>query len=551
MNSNTTNFARVQWIAGMILHPLAFVCGLILLLHGLGRLQQMGWLNIGELDTAEVTESDVTYICPMMCVEPTNAPGRCPVCAMELVPAAGDMGSGDGISVIIDSETRRLINIKTAPVVRRPLELTIDAVGEIGYDETRLRTLAAYVDGRIEELYAGYTGVVVQQGQPLAKIYSPKLYAGQVELLMARQTMSNRLPTSPPGTNIASVTSTPNLASLRTTMYDSSYRRLIELGMTPQQIDSLERRGEADSRLQLVAPISGTVIEKSSVDGQYVKEGDVIYRLADLSQVWLLLKLFPADAAMIEPGQVVQAEVQSLPNRKFDGIIEFILPNVEPDTKTVNVRVVIPNPAGLLRIGDYARATIRVVPDRSNDEQLNAMADPTATDDQPLWIPRDAVLHVGQTSIAYVETESGRFEIRWLTTGPTVDGEIVVWEGLQAGESVATGANFLLDSQMQLTQGPSLINPHKAIPRSRADFEWTEEMLAAMEPLSPEDRELVMQQKLCPVAQEPLGSMGLPLKVDVGGRAVFICCEGCRRPLVEEPEKYLPTLEVLQQAEHH
>ncbi len=527
---------RFERIAGLVLHPLAFVCGLVLLLHGLGRLQQAGWLERGPLVVDENSESDQVYICPMMCVEPTNAPGRCPVCAMELVPAASDAVASDGVSVRIDDETRRLLNIKTAAVIRRPLVHSVQAVGEIGYDETRLRSLAAYVDGRIEALYASYTGVVVQAGQPLAKIYSPKLYAGQVELLAARQAQANRagdLAANPPLNT--GVSGGRPLSALGSSLYDSAYRRLIELGMTTEQIAELENQGQADSRLSLVAPISGTVIEKLKVDGQYVQEGDAIYRLADLTQVWLILQLFPADAAMIQIGQSATTTVQSLPQQTFQGHVDFVSPTVDPRTRTVGVRVVIPNPNGELRVGDFARATIQV----PSPTVATMASDPESPPTDPLWIPRDAVLHVGESSVAYVETEPGRFEIRALQIGPSSNGQVVVWEGLQAGEKVATSANFLLDSQMQLTQQPSLINLDQAIPRSKADFEWTEEMLAALEPLSDDQQALVQQQRLCPVGQQPLGSMGTPLPVEVAGQIVYICCEGCRRPLLETPEKYL------------
>jgi len=531
---------RFQLVAGLILHPAAFFCVLVFLLYGLGRLQQLGWLVTEPVEVSETAGETVTYICPMMCVEPTNAPGRCPVCAMELVPATSG-AAGDGMSVQIDRETRRLLNIATATVVRRPLELSVQAVGEIGYDETRLRTLSAYVDGRIEELYAGYTGVVVAQGQPLARIYSPRLYASQVELLSAKQLQRTR-----PGLQTPATADPPTainsgiLAVGGSGMYDSAYRRLIELGMTGPQIEQLETSGQADSRLQLVAPISGTVIEKLVVEGQYVKEGDRIYRLADLSQVWLMLKLFPEDAALLEVGHTVTAKIQSQPNQPIAGTVEFLSPQVDPETRTVSVRVVMANPMGLLRIGDLARATIQVGP--RTDLPPGADGDSTLTDGAPLWIPRDAVLRVGQSSVAYVETEPGRFEIRWLKTGPVIGTDMVIWEGLELGESVATRANFLLDSQMQLTQQPSLINPAKAIPRSLEDFEWTEEMLAAIAPLSEEEREIVRQQKLCPVGQQPLGSMGTPLRVDVNDQIIFICCEGCRSPLVNEPDQYLPKM---------
>jgi Cu(I)/Ag(I) efflux system membrane fusion protein len=134
---------------------------------------------------------------------------------------------------------------------------------------------------------------------------------------------------------------------------------LVELGMTQQQIDQLEPSGEASSRVHLCAPISGTVIRLSATEGEYVREGQPIYQLADLSTVWLRIELFPEDAAAIHYGQAVEAQLQSLPGRVFNGRIAFVDPTVDPTKRTVGVRVVIPNDRGLLRVGDYAKAIIQ------------------------------------------------------------------------------------------------------------------------------------------------------------------------------------------------
>ncbi|MCH8840291.1 MAG: efflux RND transporter periplasmic adaptor subunit [Planctomycetes bacterium] len=329
-------------------------------------------------------------------------------------------------------------------------------------------------------------------------------------------------------------------------------QRLIELGMTRQQIEQLEASGEANSRVHLCAPISGTVIKKYATEGQYVKEGQAIYELADLSTVWLMLELFPEDAAAIRYGQKVEAEVQSLPGRKFTGRVAFIDPTVDPTKRTVGVRVVIPNDDGLLRVGDYAKATIHA---------------PLA-DGESLVVPRNAVLLAGSDSVLYVETEPGRFEIRNVVLGARSGDQIVVLKGLQEGEQVAVSGNFLIDSQMQLAGNPSLIDPTKAEPLLEIEFEegdlppiGTPQMVAAPQlnsptlveqvdeqttvtnELSPEDHRLAERQKVCPVTDLSLGSMGGPIKVMVEGRPVFICCEGCRARLLAEPAKYLAKLE--------
>jgi len=561
---------RRRWWMNLFVQPLLLLAAGAALLAGLGVAQRLGWVSAGG-GTAHATSSaseGTRYICPMMCTPPQAEPGRCPVCAMELVPAAAAGGPADSQSVEINPVARRLANIRTATVKSIPLKRTIRAVGELNYDEGSLKTIAAYVDGRLDRLYADYTGVVVKKGDHLALLYSPRLYSAQVELLLAKKSLDQ-----------SQSATLQRVVDSNQSLYQGARQRLLELGMTEEQIEQLEQSREANSRLHLCAPISGTVIEKLGVEGQYVKEGQAIYHLADLSTVWLMLELFPEDAAAIHYGQRVDAEVNSLPGRTFSGRVAFLDPTVDPKKRTVGVRVVMPNEDGRLRVGDYAKATICAPvavageheagvydPDLAGKwlgprhpqivalspgkcplcgEELLPAADfgfldaPSAACDV-LVVPRDAVLMNGGQSVVYVETEPGRFEIRRVTLGAGSDDQIVVLTGLQVGEAVATSGNFLIDSQMQLAGNPSLIDPTKSQPK-QVDAP-SPDVVAGLPRLSDADRALAERQRVCPVTQFPLGSMGTPPKVEVNGRTVFLCCDGCREALLAEPEKYLAIL---------
>ena len=507
---------RRWWIKLFVQPALLLACGAILIV-GLGVAQRSGFISSGGgggHSHQAASDSNTRYICPMMCTPPRAEPGRCPVCGMELVPVASG-GSADSRSIHIDPATRRVANIHTAAVTSMPMTRTIRAIGELNYDEGKLKTISAYVDGRLDKLYADYTGVVVKKDDPLALLYSPRLYSSQVELLLAKRSQQ-----------AGRASTLASIVQANDDLYDSAKERLILLGMTETQVEQLEETGEANSRIPLSAPIGGTVIEKLAVEGQYVKEGDAIYKLADLSTVWLMLRLFPEDAVAIRDGQKVDAEVQSLPGRKFTGRVAFIDPNVDPNTRTVGMRVVIPNDDGLLRVGDYAKATIDV-----------PLSDSQAT----LAVPRDAVLMAGNNSVVYVETVPGRFEIRRVVLGPSIGDQMVIRSGVSHGERVATRGNFLIDSQMQLAGNPSLIDPSKLEPA--IDGAMSAERIAALSKLSPEDRALAEQQRICPVAESQLGSMGTPQKVDVDGTPVFICCVHCREKLLQEPATYLMKLE--------
>lgn len=513
----------LRWWLKLLLQPLLLLLFLTGGFASLGLVQQLGWLTSGALGDAADDDAGQTaatsYICPMMCTPPSTKPGRCPVCGMELVPATGHSGLGDGHSVVIDAVARRLAGIETVAVRSVAANREIEGIGKLDYDEGGRKTLAAYVDGRIEQLFADYTGVEVGRDDTLAVLYSPQLYSAQAELLLARKARDESR-----GGPLERV------VAVNESLSRSVRQRLAELGMTDVQIAALEAKGAADSRLQLVAPMSGTVIRKAVVEGQYVSEGDTIYELADLSSVWLMLELFPEDAALVRYGVRVRAEVQSLPGRWFDGRVTFVDPVVDPRTRTVGVRVVLDNTDRVLRIGDYARASIEVpLGDNASiyDPELAGRwvspRHPHITADGPgacsicgvplvpatelgftdnpaltpevLVVPRDAVLMAGRSSVVYVEAEPGRFEIRQVVLGAVVDGDVVVVAGLADGDEVARRGNFLIDSQMQLVGNPSLIDPTRVQAAKAASSSPVAVELGELPPMGP--------MRLAPLPSQP------------------------------------------------
>lgn len=421
-------------------------------------------------------ESD-RYICPMMCTPPQGSPGRCPVCAMELVKAPSGPGSGNERSVVIDAATRRIAGIRTAVATRKTVFRSVRAVGEIAYDQQRVSTISAYVDGRIEQMFIDYEGAVVDAGGELAVIYSPQLYSAQVEYLAAQR--------SPALGGVLGDTD-----GLRRVAEDN----LRELGMTPQQIDGLLTTEKARKRLTITSPQSGTVIARLKVEGDYVKTGDPIYRIADLSTVWLMLELYPSDAAQVRYAQEVDVELSSEPGVIFPGRVAFIDPVVSATTRTVQVRVELFNSDGRFKPGDYATAKLRL-PAVPNDTVYDAAlagawisprhpqivregpgecplcdtplvpasdfgyaAKPTANSGS-VTVPRSAVLLAGENSVAYVEVNEGEFELRNVVVAALTPTEAALAGGIAEGEVVATDGAFLIDSQMQLAGKPSLIDP--------------------------------------------------------------------------------------------
>ena len=427
------------------------------------------------------------YTCPMHPNIKQNEPGTCPICGMDLVAIEAEAPSSDQKieSIKISKASRTLAGIETEKVKLDHAYQNIHAIGSIDFDEGRISTIAAYVDGRIEKLYANYTGIKVKKDEHLAEFYSPALYSAQIEYIQARSALKNMR-----NSRLKSTLSTQKALLV------NAERRLKELGMSEQQIKDLKKSGKAKSRLVMDSTVSGTVIEKNAVEGSYVKAGQVIYKVADLSTVWLLLDMFPEETNFLKFGLKVSASIRSIPDQKFDGRISFISPTIDKKTRTVRVRVEIPNPHGLLRPGDFANASIRVPVGMSGsgskiyDSELAGKyispMHPAEVSDKPgkcpicgmdlvpveefgytshendlekvVTVPRDAILSVGKGHVVFVEGETDRFSLRKVVMGPIVEGNrVVILRGLDAGETVASSGVFLIDSQMQLSGKTSLM----------------------------------------------------------------------------------------------
>jgi Cu(I)/Ag(I) efflux system membrane fusion protein len=488
---NLVRSSRLRWIARRLLPLGIFLAGVILLVVTVGIAQRLGWIGAaGSSSSGAVAQVGAIYTCPMHPQIRQPSPGRCPICGMELVPASSaGIADLDELSVKIEPAQRRLANIQTASVERGPLEEVLNTVGAIAIDESRQATIAAYIDGRLERLFADYTGVDIKKGDHLAIVYSPQLYAAQVEYIEARRAAS-------------ASGALPAIRQAQESLAENTRQRLREFGMTDEQLAALEKSGKAESRLTIYAPQGGTVVEKLAVEGKYVKAGDPIYRIAELSTVWLMLELFPEDASRIRFGQRVEAIVQSLPGETFVGRVAFIDPTVDAKTRTVGVRVELLNKDRRLRPGDYAEARIslpigpqgkvydadlagkwispmhpQIIRDRPGQCPICGMdlvpttnygfAEEPVPQPKSLHVPRSAVLLAGGNSVVYVETAPGRFEIRPVKVGRILRDRIVILDGLKVGESVATAGNFLIDSQMQLAGNPSLIDPTRAITKAQ------------------------------------------------------------------------------------
>jgi membrane fusion protein, copper/silver efflux system len=279
------------------------------------------------------------YACPMLCTR-SDKPGICPVCQMTMEEFV-DMGA----LIPLDLKKHSAVALRTEPMQRRLLAREIRTLGEFEPDETRKRVVSAWVDGRIERLYADFTGVRVEKGWHLFDLYSPPLYAAQQELISARRAAAN-----------PDLTETARREAER--MVQTARDRLRLLGLAEEQVSYIEGLDEPRLTLTIPSPESGVVIERMAYQGKYVRQGESVLRIADLSRLWLMVSVHERDLSWIALGQEAQISVNALPGRALLGRVGFIDPVLDPMTRTVRVRVEVPNDDGALRPGMFGTAEI-------------------------------------------------------------------------------------------------------------------------------------------------------------------------------------------------
>lgn len=336
--------------------------------------------------------------------------------------AHGATSSGEaGRPVSLSAAEARRIGVTYATASIGPLAKEVRTVGQITFDETRERTIAPKIDGWVDRLYVNATGQPVSVGQPLLTIYAPMLVSAQEELLLAKRLVAD--------VGNASQDARDNAAELLA----AARRRLAYLDIAPSEIDAIERSGEVQKTLTLRATAGGYVLEKNVLAGQKIMAGDALYNLADLGTVWVEGEVFEQDIADVRVGQMVHADFDALPGEHRMGRINYIYPTLDPQTRTVRVRVSLPNPDIRLKPGMYA--TIRIAgTDRSN----------------VLTVPRSAVLTTGERSIVFVRDTMGMLVPREVTVGAANDDRIEIVRGLAAGETVVASATFLVDAESNL-----------------------------------------------------------------------------------------------------
>jgi membrane fusion protein, copper/silver efflux system len=373
----------------------------------------------------EQAAADV-YTCPMHPSIVQDKPGSCPICGMALVkraaaPATGT-ASGDIAAVSLSPEQRVTANVKTIRVALDTHTGELVTTGRVTFDERRRAQVTTYTAGRIEKLFANFTGDTVRRGEAVATIYSPDLFATQQEYLLALENRERMHRAGFGGAHSASQD-----------LVESTRRRLNLFGMTAAQIAQLEKTRKPIFATTIISTVSGVVTQKLAVEQQYVAQGQPLLEVADLSNVWIEADVYEQQLSTVNLGDRVEITVPAIPGRTFEGKVSFIVPVLAGATRTAKVRIELPNPGLQLKPDMYVNARI-----------LGAPAPPH------IMVPASAVVDRGQKQYVWVETGPGTYEPREITTGGRHGEAIVIASGLHEGETVVVEGGFLLDSEAQL-----------------------------------------------------------------------------------------------------
>ena len=340
---------------------------------------------------------------------------------MDYVPVYADEQADSG-TVKISPAKVQMLGVQTAPAQRREIARTIRAVGTIQANERGLYVVNTKFDGWIEKLHVNATGEAVRRGQPLMEVYAPELVVAEQEYLLAYRSLRQMAGAS------------PDVLSSARQLAEASLQRLKNWDISEDQIKRLQRDGTVVRTLTIHAPADGVVMEKTAIEGMRFMAGEPLYRIADLSTVWLIAEVFEQDLGSIRDGQEAKIAVNAYPGTTFTGKVDFVYPTVSRDTRTAKVRVIIPNPDLRLKVDMYANVELAA-----------------ASGGGPvLAVPSSAVIDSGTKQVVLVERGEGTYEPREVKLGTRTESFDEVRDGLKLGERVVVSANFLIDAESNL-----------------------------------------------------------------------------------------------------
>jgi Cu(I)/Ag(I) efflux system membrane fusion protein len=388
---------------------------------GSGRQQADVQTQTSAAPEAQQQERKILYYRNPMGLPDTSPVPKKDQMGMDYIPVyEGEAPVDDGGAVKVSADRMQKLGVRTETAAVRDLARTVRAVGTLRINERRQYTLAPKFEGWIEVLHVNATGEAVAKGQPLMDIYSPELVSAQQEYAIAQKGLA-AIPYGNPEAQ----------AGMRR-LAESTLARLRNWDISEEQLEQLQRDPGGKRLLTLKSPASGVVMEKKAVEGMRFMPGEVLYRIADLSLLWLVADVFEQDLSLIQVGEPVRVLIDSYPDRVFEGKVAFIYPFLNPETRTGQVRIELPNPQRILKPDMYANVELRGAARRA------------------LAVPDSAVIDSGRRQVVLVARAQGRFEPRKVKTGARGDGFVEILDGVSEGELVVVSANFLIDAESNL-----------------------------------------------------------------------------------------------------
>jgi len=365
--------------------------------------------DAGEGGKATAKKEPLYWVAPMDPNYKRDKPGKSPM-GMDLIPVYEEAGDDQEIgTVTISPDVVNNLGVRTAPVTRGQMDVSVNTVGYVQYDEDRLIHIHPRVEGWIEKLYVKASGDPVEQGAPLYALYSPTLVNAQEELLLA-------------------------LKRNNATLIEAAKERLASLQVPESEINRLKKSGKVSQTIIITAPQSGVLDNLMAREGMFVKPGMEIMAIGQLEHIWVIGEVFERQASLVQVGDRVHMQLDYLPGREWQGQVDYVYPSLNTTTRTAQVRVHFHNPDGYLKPGMFAQMRIEAAPM-----------------DDTLLIPREALIRTGSQSRVVLAKGEGRFKSVAVQVGHITDDQAEIMSGLDEGDRIVTSAQFLIDSESSKT----------------------------------------------------------------------------------------------------
>ena len=374
--------------------------------------------------TIESSENQ-TWTCSMHPQVRKNESGQCPLCGMDLIPMSGGEENGDPLEIKMSPTAMQLANVVTVVVKKEVPQKEIRLNGKVKVDERKMFAQSSHIPGRIEKLMVSFTGEKVEQGQVLAYIYSPELVTAQEELFEAYKIKDKQV-----------------------TLFEASKEKLKNWKLSDQKIEEILKSRKIQEHFPVLSDVSGVVMKKNIQLGDYIKKGQSLFQVADLSSVWVLFDIYENDMSWVKKGDEVDFEVQSLPGKIFNSKINFIDPIIDPKSRVAKARVEVRNISGSLKPDMFAKGKVKRLLSKK---------------EKAIVIPKTAIMWTGKRSIVYVKNSSNEavsFKMREVVLGTNLGDDYLLKEGLEEGEEIAIHGTFSIDAAAQLAGKPSMMNPN-------------------------------------------------------------------------------------------